>query len=168
MATPNPKMGAAVVELCNKHMSFSEVATELGITKNAAAGYCYRARQAGIHVETSGNFRENQIARSASTKARNERRRALAARKRAETLPETKRSTPIVSTRPVFSSAVKATPRQMPLSRHRTCQFIAGEKGRDFKFYSDPGVFCGAPALAGSSCCQKCHTRTHGRFASLG
>ena len=43
----------------------------------------------------------------------------------------------------------------------RTCQFIAGEKGVDFKLYGDPGVFCGKAVLAGSAYCPDHHRKTH-------
>jgi len=158
-------MRAAVVELRNKQLTMSEVAAKLGITKNAVAGHCNLAREAGVHVESVGSFGLQPRKKPISPKYR-----GALSRKAANSLPEMNSTVaPETSAEAVAlpdKKQVVSQPASIP-QRVRTCQFIAGERGGkrrvDFALYTDPDVFCGEPAREGSSYCPAHHRKTHTR-----
>ena len=50
-----------------------------------------------------------------------------------------------------------------PPPMNKACRFIAGEKGKDFLLYGDPGVFCGEMVRDGSAYFPHYHRKTHTR-----
>jgi hypothetical protein len=142
-----------VVDLANQGLSMRQIGHRLGISNSAAAGHCHRARGGGVHVERFRTFGPGLVNPATPTAIKKHRTRSRLA---AEALPGdtvAQASTPEPARPAVLSPGT------------RTCRYIAGEKSVDFKLYSDPGVFCGEPVLAGSAYCPNCHRETHMRRA---
>jgi len=148
---PNLEMRRKVVDLANRGLSMRKIGHTLGISNSAAAGHCHRARAAGVHVERFRTFGPGLVNSSTPTAIKKHRTRS---RRAAESLPGNDAA----------HARASEPARPAPLTPGaRTCRFIAGEKGVDFKLYADPGVFCGKAVLAGSAYCSDHHRKTHMR-----
>jgi hypothetical protein len=137
-----------VVALRNQGLSMGEIADKLRSTKNSVTGYCNRARRAGIDVKHTRAPKNFQRERAAQPQ---------------EIGPTRSQSREVLKTLPGAAAAESPLRSAPPPPMNKACRFIAGEKGKDFLLYGDPGVFCGEMVRDGSAYCPNHHRRTHTR-----
>lgn len=129
-----------VVALRNQDLSMGEIADKLRITKNSVTGYCNRARRAGIDVKHTRAPKNFQRERAAQPQ---------------EIGPTRSQSREVLKTLPGAAAAESPLRSAPPPPMNKACRFIAGEKGKDFLLYGDPGVFCGEMVAEGCSYCPR-------------
>lgn len=135
---------ARLTELWDAGTSASLIGKALGVSKNAVAGKVHRMR---LESRPWPIIRVGQVAPT----------RKVALRRTTETVAEP-RPQPNPISEPIAQPEPVAPPR-------RACQFIEGEKGRDFTLYAD-APRCPAAVQPGSSYCPVHDARCHRRQPS--
>ncbi len=134
MTTWTDQRVALLTELWHQGVSAGLIGKKLDVSKNAVVG---KAHRMGLAGRPSPIIRDGQVALT--------RQQRLA--------------------RTTLASEVAVPPAppesegEVPLRRW-ACQYITGEKGRDFATYAEASR-CSAPARTGSSYCTAHHRRTH-------